>query len=151
LAAVQDLADERSSTVDPSAAGPREDAAMQIGDVAGRTGLSFRTIRYYEEVGLVQPSGRTSGGFRLYTEADVERLLLIKAVRPLRLDLDETRAMLEARDRMLSGGGANMDASMVASYLAFAERRLAQARVDLEAAEKAIRLLRRDLKRARER
>jgi MerR family copper efflux transcriptional regulator len=122
---------------------------MQIGDVAEQTGLSFRTIRYYEEIGLLEPPRRTTGGFRLYRAVDVERLLLIKAVRPLRLDLDETRAMLEARDRMLSADGASGDASIVATYLAFAERRLSQARVDIEAAEKAIRMLRRDLSRAR--
>jgi DNA-binding transcriptional MerR regulator len=123
-------------------------SALQIGDVAARTGLSFRTIRYYEEIHLVVPSGRTKGGFRLYTEADVERLLLVKAVRPLRLNLDETREMLVARDRMLAGGReTRKDASQVLSYLTLAERRLPQARADLEAAEEAIRLLRRDLNR----
>jgi DNA-binding transcriptional MerR regulator len=120
---------------------------MQIGEVAGRVGLSFRTIRYYEEMGLVAPSGRTKGGFRLYTEADVERLVLVKAVRPLRMNLEDTREMLEARDRMLTGGEGGEDESRVVSYLAFAERRLAQARVDLQAAEEAIRLLHRDLSR----
>jgi DNA-binding transcriptional MerR regulator len=125
---------------------------MQIGDVAERTGLSFRTIRYYGEIDLVVPSGRTRGGFRLYTEADVERLLLVKAVRPLRLNLDETREMLAVRDRMLAGSQrGSEDEALVASYLAFAERRLAQARVDLEAAEGAIRLLHRDLNRIRAR
>jgi DNA-binding transcriptional MerR regulator len=121
---------------------------MQIGDVAARTGLSFRTIRYYEEIDLVVPSGRTKGGFRLYTEADVERLLLVKAVRPLRLNLDETREMLAARERMLAGShGGSGDESLVRAYVAFAERRLAQAHVDLEAAAEAVRLLHRDLKR----
>ena len=43
----------------------------QIGEVAERTGLSLRTIRYYEEVGLLSPSGRTAGGFRLYADSDV--------------------------------------------------------------------------------
>ena len=46
---------------------------MQIGEVAERTGLSLRTIRYYEEVGLAVPSARSQGGFRLYTEPDVGR------------------------------------------------------------------------------
>jgi DNA-binding transcriptional MerR regulator len=120
---------------------------MQIGGLAERTGLSFRTIRYYEEIGLVVPTGRTSGGFRLYSEADVERLLLVKAVRPLRLSLDETRAMLAARDRLLEGEGASEDESLVASYLAFAEGRLAQAREDTRAAQEAIQMLQRDLSR----
>lgn len=43
---------------------------MQIGEVAERIGLSLRTIRYYEEVGLVVPSVRSQGGFRLYTEPE---------------------------------------------------------------------------------
>jgi DNA-binding transcriptional MerR regulator len=121
---------------------------MQIGEVAERSGLSFRTIRYYEEIGLVTPSARTKGGFRLFTEADVERLLLVKAVRPLRLDLEETREMLRARDAMLAGGRPSQkDISRVIAYLTFAERRLSQTREDLKSAEDAIRLLRRDLRR----
>jgi DNA-binding transcriptional MerR regulator len=118
---------------------------LQIGEVAQRTGLSFRTIRYYEEIELVVPSGRTAGGFRLYTQADVERLLIVKAVRPLRLNLDETRDMLGARDRMLDGTGSPEDEAAVQSYLSHAERRLIKARVDLVAAEEAIHLLHRDV------
>ncbi|MFE6489944.1 MerR family transcriptional regulator, partial [Streptomyces sp. NPDC057757] len=49
---------------------------MQIGEVATRTELSLRTIRHYEETGLVMPSARSQGGFRLYTEADVARLMV---------------------------------------------------------------------------
>ena len=52
---------------------------MRIGEVAARLGLSLRSVRYYEEEGLVEASGRTPGGFRLYSELDVQRLLLIMA------------------------------------------------------------------------
>ncbi|WP_026119685.1 MerR family transcriptional regulator [Nocardiopsis ganjiahuensis] len=72
---------------------------MQIGEVAERTGLSLRTIRYYGEVGLVEPSARSRGGFRLYTEEDVDRLQLIKRMKPLDFSLDETRELLEALGR----------------------------------------------------
>ncbi|WP_043368340.1 MerR family DNA-binding transcriptional regulator, partial [Mycolicibacterium conceptionense] len=48
---------------------------MQIGEVAARTELSIKTIRHYDEVGLVTPSARSAGGFRLYTADDVNRLL----------------------------------------------------------------------------
>ncbi|MEX2659024.1 MAG: MerR family transcriptional regulator, partial [Acidimicrobiales bacterium] len=72
----------------------------QIGEVAEATGLSLRTIRHYEEVDLVPPSGRTSGGFRLYTEDDIERLQLIKHIKPLEFSLDELRQLLNARDRL---------------------------------------------------
>ena len=45
---------------------------MQIGEVAERTGLSLRTLRHYDEIGLLRPAGRSDGGFRLYTADDVE-------------------------------------------------------------------------------
>jgi DNA-binding transcriptional MerR regulator len=73
---------------------------VQIGDVAERTGLSLRTIRWYEEVGLVQPSARTSGGFRLYTDADIERLELVKRMKPLDFTLEEMRDLLATVDQL---------------------------------------------------
>lgn len=73
---------------------------MRIGEVAERTGLSLRTIRYYGEVGLVEPSARSQGGFRLYTEDDVARLLLVKRMRPLDFSLEDTRELLEVLDRL---------------------------------------------------
>ncbi|MDX3777485.1 MerR family transcriptional regulator [Streptomyces europaeiscabiei] len=76
---------------------------MQIGEVAARTELSLRTIRHYEETGLVLPSARSQGGFRLYTEADVARLMVIRRMKPLGFTLDEMRALLEATDRLDSG------------------------------------------------
>ncbi|MFF8392344.1 MerR family transcriptional regulator [Streptomyces sp. NPDC016172] len=76
---------------------------MQIGEVAARTELSLRTIRHYEETGLVIPSARSQGGFRLYTEADVARLMVIRRMKPLGFTLDEMRALLEAADRLDSG------------------------------------------------
>ena len=65
-----------------------------IGRVAERVGLSLRTIRYYDEIGLVTPSGRTVGGFRLYSPSDVERLLLIKRMKPLGYSLEEMADLL---------------------------------------------------------
>jgi MerR family copper efflux transcriptional regulator len=76
---------------------------MQIGEVAARTELSLRTIRHYEETGLVIPSARSQGGFRLYTEADIARLMVIRRMKPLGFTLDEMRALLDATDRLDSG------------------------------------------------
>jgi DNA-binding transcriptional MerR regulator len=76
---------------------------MQIGEVAERTGLSLRTIRYYEEVGLVVPSARSQGGFRLYTDPDVLRLLTIKRMKPLELTLEQMRELLDILDRLAAG------------------------------------------------
>jgi len=75
---------------------------MQIGDVAERTGLSLRTIRHYEEVGLLPEAQRSAGGFRLYTEDAVGRLLLIKRMKPLDFSLEEMRDLIEVRDRLAS-------------------------------------------------
>ncbi|MCX4854343.1 MerR family transcriptional regulator [Streptomyces canus] len=76
---------------------------MQIGEVATRTELSLRTIRHYEDTGLVIPSARSQGGFRLYTESDVARLMVIRRMKPLGFTLDEMRALLEATDRLDTG------------------------------------------------
>ncbi|MYT16710.1 DNA-binding transcriptional regulator, MerR family [Streptomyces sp. SceaMP-e96] len=73
---------------------------MQIGEVAARAELSLRTIRHYEETGLVIPSARSQGGFRLYTEADLARLMVIRRMKPLGFALDEMRDLLDATDRL---------------------------------------------------
>ncbi len=67
---------------------------MQIGHVADRTGLSLRTIRFYEENGLVIPTARSEGGFRLYSESDVARLEVIKRMKPLGFSLEEMQELL---------------------------------------------------------
>ncbi|MFD0154815.1 MerR family transcriptional regulator [Streptomyces sp. NPDC055721] len=71
---------------------------MQIGEVAARTELSLRTIRQYEDNGLVVPSAASPGGFPLYTDADVSRLMVIRRMKPLGFTLDETRELLTAVD-----------------------------------------------------
>lgn len=73
---------------------------LQIGEVADRVGLSLRSVRFYEESGLLEPEARTEGGFRLYTEAQVDRLLLIKRMKPLGFSVDEMRQLLVAYDRI---------------------------------------------------
>jgi Predicted transcriptional regulators len=73
---------------------------MHIGEVAERAGLSHRTMRHYDEVGLVTPSGRSEGGFRLYTEDDVERLLLIRRMKPLGYSIEEMKQLLATVDTL---------------------------------------------------
>jgi MerR family transcriptional regulator, copper efflux regulator len=72
-----------------------EEEFLQIGEVATQVQLSLRTIRHYDEVGLVTPSGRTGGGFRLYSSEDVDRLRIVKGMKPAGLTLEEMRELLE--------------------------------------------------------
>jgi DNA-binding transcriptional MerR regulator len=85
------------------------DEHHQIGAVAERLDLSLRTIRYYEEIGLVSPSGRTEGGFRLYTESDIERLRLVKVLKPIGMSLEAMSELLECADRLGSGHGEDLE------------------------------------------
>jgi DNA-binding transcriptional MerR regulator len=73
---------------------------MRIGEVAERTGTTARTIRYYEELGLLDDSGsRAKGKHRNYTESDVERLSdLIRLRELLGVSLDELTTIVEAED-----------------------------------------------------
>jgi MerR family transcriptional regulator, repressor of the yfmOP operon len=74
---------------------------VRIGELAIRAGVSTRTLRYYEELGLLAPSGHSSGGARRYSEANAERLLRIRELQELMgLNLDEIRTILSAEDRL---------------------------------------------------
>lgn len=125
----------------------------QIGEAAEATGLSLRTIRFYEEVGLVVPSERTSGGFRLYTDDDIERLGLIKQMKPLEFSLEEMRELLELRDRLAEHGGGRHDSTALlerlAMFAAAAEARCERLREQLAAAETFAHTLRREVSRGR--
>lgn len=68
---------------------------MHIGEVAERTGLSLRTIRHYDEVGLLPAHGRTDGGFRLYTEDDLDRLNHVHRIKTLGFTLEEMTELLD--------------------------------------------------------
>lgn len=73
---------------------------LQIGEVARRVDLSIRTIRHWEDMGLITPSARSSGGFRLYSEEDVARIRLLRFMKPLNLTLDQMRELLEIRAQL---------------------------------------------------
>ena len=74
---------------------------LRIGDVASRTGLTQRTIRYYEELGLLSPATRTQGDFRLFGERDILRLEKIVKLRELfGLSLAEIRDTIVAEEAL---------------------------------------------------
>jgi MerR family transcriptional regulator, thiopeptide resistance regulator len=69
---------------------------MKVGDLAKRTGLSVRTLHYYDEIGLLQPRDLTASGHRVYGADELARLQRIKSLRQLGFSLDEIRACLDA-------------------------------------------------------
>lgn len=82
-----------------------DEQTMRIGEVAELTSLSFRTLRHYDEIGLVTPSARTEGGFRLYTESDVARLMVIRRMKPLGYSLEEMSEVLAVVAGIRAAGG----------------------------------------------
>lgn len=75
------------------------EAYLQIGEVAERTGVTQRTLRFYEEKGLLKPPTRMEGGFRLYSEEDVQRVERIKRLQTLLgFTLAEIKEMVEAEE-----------------------------------------------------
>jgi MerR family transcriptional regulator, thiopeptide resistance regulator len=77
-------------------AGLAAQRTWRIGELAGETGITVRTLHYYDQLGLLSPSSRTSGGHRCYTSGDVQRLHRIIALRSCGLSLGETKTALDA-------------------------------------------------------
>lgn len=125
---------------------------LQIGEVAERVGLSLRTVRYYEEMELLAPAGRTEGGFRLYTEGEVERLDLIKQMKPLGFSVQEMRDLLAARDALRDAGvdeaAAERARERLKEFASAAADSCEQLRVQLDQAEDFAKRLRRETRRA---
>ncbi|MBM6545837.1 MerR family transcriptional regulator [Janibacter sp. YIM B02568] len=114
---------------------PAVAGAWRIGDVAERTGLSVRTLRHYDEIGLITPSDRTPGGFRLYTDADLADLLLIRRMKPLGYTLEEMGEVL----RVVRAGGT---AEALSPLVEEAEARRAQLQAKVEMADEFLDQLR---------
>jgi DNA-binding transcriptional MerR regulator len=77
---------------------PLEPTPLKIGEFARRAGVSLRTLRYYEELGLLQPTSRTRGKFRCYREGDLHRLRLIQSLQELGLRLERIGRLLDTPD-----------------------------------------------------
>jgi DNA-binding transcriptional MerR regulator len=89
------MTQKRASIVDPH----QPEAYLQIGEVAERTGVTQRTLRFYEEKGLLKPPSRLEGGFRLYSEDDVKRVEQIKRLQTLLgFTLADIKEMVEAEE-----------------------------------------------------
>lgn len=72
---------------------------MKIQEFSKLTKVSAKTIRYYEEIGLLPPAARTENNYRQYDKQDIARLRLVAGARRLDLSLEEIREILDLRDR----------------------------------------------------
>lgn len=86
---------------DPSAETSDAEPLFRIGEAADLTRLSVRTLRHWDQVGLVVPHGRSDGGYRLYTPGDVELLRIVRFMKPLDLSVEEMRELLDNRKTLL--------------------------------------------------
>lgn len=71
---------------------------MHIGEMAEKSGLSSRTLRHYEAIGLLPPTGRSEGGYRVYTDEDLRRLMTIRRMKALDYSTTEMGRLLELLD-----------------------------------------------------
>jgi DNA-binding transcriptional MerR regulator len=67
----------------------------KVGDLAKLTGLTVRTLRFYDQIGLFSPSGHSDSGHRLYNQADIRRLQQILSLKDLGLSLEEIQTVLK--------------------------------------------------------
>jgi len=70
---------------------------LKIGDVAARSGLTVKTIRFYCDEGLIHPASRSDGGFRLFSPDVFEELTFIRTLRALEITLPDVMKILESR------------------------------------------------------
>lgn len=92
---------------------------LKVGELAKRTGLTNRTLRHYDSIGLLSPSARSEAGYRLYSKGDVARLHAIQALRQIGLQLSDIAELLARPEQSLS--------SVVQQQITAMDRQIAQA------------------------
>ena len=113
--------------------------SFTIEQVSAQTGLTKRTLRYYEEMGLLPPTGRTEGNYRRYTQEDVQRLERIKNLRNLlSFSLADIREILQADDERSQLSAAYQQETEAAGKIAQIERIDTVVRHQLELVEQKI-------------
>ena len=117
---------------------------FQIGEAAERAELSLRSVRYYEEMGLVAPDSRTAGGFRLYTDEHVHRLQLIRRMKPLGFTLRQMRELLDARDAIRRDPGDAAARERLAGFARDAAQRAADLAAKAQRGEQLVEVLERE-------
>src|SRR5262245_8465364 len=78
--------------------GTGDEELIKIGDFARLAGTNLRTLRYYEEIGLLRPATRSAGGFRYYRGQDLDRLRMVASLQQLGLELARIRELMDTRN-----------------------------------------------------
>lgn len=115
---------------------------MHIGELAEATGLSLRTIRHYDDIGLLPATTRTDGGFRVYRNSDLERLLVIRSMKPLGFTLEEMAELLDVMDMLADTGNHLRERSLLEDYIRRANEKRHKLALNLERADAFISSLR---------
>jgi DNA-binding transcriptional MerR regulator len=117
---------------------------MRIGDLARKAGTTMRTIRYYEQLGLIAPAARTRGGFRLYEEDELRKLRLIKNLQLVETPLSQVKAIFDQRRRgRVASEVAGGLSALLEQQLRGVEQRIAQFRALEHSLQETIEILRR--------
>jgi DNA-binding transcriptional MerR regulator len=108
---------------------PAKSRLLKIGEVARRTGVTLRTVRYYQSLGLLGDPVEVKSRVRMYPERVCRRIALIRGLRRLDVSLERIRALLLARHRAPTGAEGSADlATTLAEKLTEIEKRLADYR-----------------------
>jgi DNA-binding transcriptional MerR regulator len=99
---------------------------MRIGELAERSGVSTKTIRYYEDIGLVPPAPRLASGYRDYDPSMIDRLAFIRSAQAVGLSLGEIRGIVALRDDGQTPCGHVLD--LLRTRSAELDRRIAELR-----------------------
>ena len=99
---------------------------MRIGELAERSGVSTKAIRYYEDIGLVPPAPRLESGYRDYAPSMLDRLAFIRAAQAVGLSLGEIRSIVALRDEGQTPCGHVLD--LLRTRSAELDRRIAELR-----------------------
>jgi MerR family copper efflux transcriptional regulator len=97
---------------------------MRIGGLAAASGVSAKTIRYYEDIGVLNPPARTSSGYRDYTPEAANRLAFIRSAQAVGLSLGEIRGIVALRDRGTTPCGHVLD--LITARAADLDRRISE-------------------------
>jgi MerR family transcriptional regulator, copper efflux regulator len=97
-----------------------------IGEIAGRSGFTASALRYYEDIGLLEPATRTEAGYRLYDEAALSRLAFIGRAKQLGCTLDEITDLVRVWDGEHCGRVQRHFHELVTTKLGEAERQIAE-------------------------